>query len=165
GNEGWNFVIASVLDVADPHVTTIDFVNGMDRNLLKSKHAAAGIPEPPPTKALYGPALAETLNKNITRQFRVGFLVEQTPDASNRVTLSMDHKDGLNLPRPKVTYDLSPYTRRGIAAAHQFKELLFAQMRATDFTRIAPNDPTGFFEQINGKIVRLNFTGAGQLIG
>ena len=48
GNEGWNFVIASVVGAADPHVTTIDFVNGINRNRLKSKHAAAGIAGPPP---------------------------------------------------------------------------------------------------------------------
>jgi glucose dehydrogenase len=165
GNEGWNFVIASVLGVGDPHVTTIDFVNGMDRNLLKSKHAAAGIPGPPPTKALYGPALTRTLNQNISRQFRVGFLVEQTPDASNRVTLSRENPDGLGLSRPKISYNLSPYTRRGIAAAHQFKDLLFKHMNATDFTRVADNDPSGFDEQINGKTVRLNFTGAGHIMG
>jgi choline dehydrogenase-like flavoprotein len=165
GNEGWNFVIASVLGAGDPHVTTIDFVNGMDRNLLKAKHAEAGIPGPAPTKALYGPALTKTLNDNISRQFRVGFLVEQPPDASNRVTLSMENPDGLGLPRPKITYDLSPYTRRGIVAAHQFKDLLFERMHATDFTRVADNDPSGFDEQINGKMVKLNFTGAGHIMG
>jgi choline dehydrogenase-like flavoprotein len=165
GNEGWNFVIASVVGVGDPHVTTIDFVNGMDRNLLKSKHAAADIVGPPPSKALYGPALTKTLNENISRQFRVGFLIEQTPDAGNRVTLSMENLDGLGLPRPKIAYDLSPYTRRGIVAAHQFKEMLFKHMNATDFTRVADNDPSGFDEQINGRTVRLNFTGAGHIMG
>ena len=165
GNEGWNFVIASVVGVGDPHVTTIDFVNGIDRNLLKSKHAAAGIAGPPPSKALYGPALTKALNENISRQFRVGFLIEQTPDAGNRVTLSMENLDGLGLPRPKIAYDLSPYTRRGIVAAHQFKEMLFKHMHATDFTRVADNDPSGFDEQINGRTVRLNFTGAGHIMG
>jgi glucose dehydrogenase len=165
GNEGWNFVIASVLSAGDPDVTTIDFVNGIDRNLLKSKHAAAGISGPPSSKALYGPALTKALNDNISRQFRIGFLVEQTPEASNCVTLSMEHTDGLGLPRPKIAYDLSPYTRRGIAAAHQLKDLLFKQMGATDFTRVADNDPSGFGEQINGKTVPLNFTGAGHIMG
>jgi choline dehydrogenase-like flavoprotein len=165
GNEGWNFVIASVLAAADPHVTTIDFVNGIDRNLLKSKQAATGIPAPPLNKALYGPALTKTLNDNISRQFRIGFLVEQTPDASNRVTLSTEHFDGLGLQRPKISYDLSPYTRRGIVAAHQFKNLLFRQMGATDFTRVADDDPSRFDEQIGGQSVKLNFTGAGHIMG
>jgi choline dehydrogenase-like flavoprotein len=165
GNEGWNFVIASVVGAADPHVTTIDFVNGIDRNRLKSKHAAAGIPGPPPTKALYGPALTGALNANISRQFRVGFLIEQTPDAGNRVTLARENPDGLGLPRPKITYDLSPYTRRGIIAAHRFKDLLFDRMHATDFTMVSDNDPSRFDEQIDGETVRLNFTGAGHIMG
>ena len=30
GNEGWNFVVVGGKFGADPHVTTIDFVNGMN---------------------------------------------------------------------------------------------------------------------------------------
>ena len=57
--------------------------------------------------------MTKALNDNITRQFRIGFLVEQTPDAGNRVTLS-DHVDGLGLRRPKIAYHaaLETYLRR-----------------------------------------------------
>ena len=84
-----------------------------------------------------GPALTKTLNDNITRQFRVGFLVEQTPDGSNRVTLSTEIHGRSG---PASATDLlrpSPYTRRGIVAAHQMKDLLFKKMEATDYTRVA----------------------------
>jgi len=165
GNEGWNFVIASVLGAADPDVTTIDFVNNIDRNLIKSKYAQLKMSGPPPTKALYGPALTTALNDSISRQFRIGFLVEQTPDPNNYVTLSTQHVDGLGLPRPQISYDLSPYTRRGFAAAKQMKDLLFKQMGAIDFTRVSNIDPSQFTEQINGASVTLNFTGAGHIMG
>jgi glucose dehydrogenase len=161
GNEGWNFVIASLFKAADPDVTTIDFVNNIDRNLIKSKNAQLKLPGSL-NKALYGPALTTALNNSISRQFRVGFLVEQNPDPSNCVTLSTQ-LDGLDLPRPQISYDLSPYTRRGISAARQMTDLLFKQMGAVDFTRVSHSDPSQFTEQVNGPT--LNFTGAGHIMG
>jgi choline dehydrogenase-like flavoprotein len=163
GNEGWNFVMAGIVG-ADPHTTTVDFVNGVNRSELNpnpaklTDHDRAG-------PALFGPALTNALNANITRQFRVGFLVEQTPDATNSVTLSDDFRDGLGLQRPKITYNLSDYTKLGIAAAKQMKDLLFKQMDATDHTRIANDDPSQFNVPIDGKIVTLNFMGAGHIMG
>ena len=155
GNEAWNFVMAGIVG-SDPHTTTIDFVNGVSRTGLNRGRAGSG---------LFGPALTKALNDNISRQFRVGFLVEQTPDPDNRVTLSSDYKDGLELRRPQISYDLSPYTKRGIAAAKQMKDLLFKQMGATDYTKIAPDDPSRFDWQINGQPVTLNYGGAGHIMG
>ena len=156
GNEGWNFL------VGDPHSTTVDFVNGLNRTQLNPDPANRSRPGP----RLFGPALTKALNDNITRQFRVGFLVEQTPDPSNQVKLSTRFTDGLGLPRPEISYDLSPYTRRGIAAAKQMKDLLFKKIGATDYTRIASDDdPTRFVEQIDGESVTLNYMGAGHIMG
>jgi choline dehydrogenase-like flavoprotein len=155
GNEAWNFVMASIIG-SDPHSTTIDFVNGVSRTRLNPNGAGAG---------LFGPALTKALNDNVSRQFRIGFLVEQTPDPANRVTLSSKFSDGLGLPRPQIAYDVSPYARRGIVAAKKFKDLLFRQMGATDFTEVADDDPSQFDEQIDGQKVTLNFSGAGHIMG
>jgi choline dehydrogenase-like flavoprotein len=155
GNEGWNFVIASVAGASDPDVTTIDFINGVNRSGLNPNRAGAG---------MFGPALTNALNQNITRQFRVGFLIEQTPDPNNRVILSK-FKDGLDLPRPEIFYSLSAYDRGGIVAAHKMKNLLFQRMGAKDFTTVGPDDPTRFVEQIDGQPVALNYTGAGHIMG
>ena len=157
GNEGWNFVAAGIVG-SDPHATTIDFVNGVNRSLSKQP-SRNGV-------GLFGPALTKALNDNITRQFRIGFLVEQTPDAGNRVTLS-HHVDGLGLRRPKIAYDLSSYTRLGIAAAYKMKNLIFQKMGAIDYTDlvVADRDPTRFEQQIDGKPVTLNYGGAGHIMG
>src|ERR1700733_12600180 len=37
GNEGWNFVVAGLKFGGDPHVTTIDFVNGMNSSGINTK--------------------------------------------------------------------------------------------------------------------------------
>jgi choline dehydrogenase-like flavoprotein len=152
GNEGWNFVVGG-----DPNVTTVDFVNGMNR-----AGPNAG------KQALFGDDLAKKLNDSFTRQFRCGFLVEQTPDPANRVTLSRTFSDGLGLPRPQISYSLSDYTRKGIVAAYQMKNLMFSKMGITaqdEFTRIADNDPTRFVEKLDGKDVVLNYMGAGHVMG
>jgi choline dehydrogenase-like flavoprotein len=156
GNEGWNFVVAGGVAGGDPDVTTIDFVNGVNRSgLNRDGNTGAG---------MFGKDLTGKLNEIITRQFRVGFLVEQSPDPDNRVTLS-EHTDGLGLQRPKIAYSLSPYTKNGIITAKQLQELLFRNMGATDFTTVTADDPTRFEAQINGRRVPLNYIGAGHIMG
>jgi glucose dehydrogenase len=119
-----------------------------------------------PREALFGKKLVEKLSDVFTHQFRVGFLVEQTPDLDNRVTLSESFKDGLGLPRPEISYDLSDYTRQGIVAAHRMKDLLFRKMGVNDFTEKVPKDePTRFDVLIDDKIVSLNYVGAGHIMG
>jgi glucose dehydrogenase len=156
GNEAWNFVVAGGAVGGDPDVTTIDFVNGVNRS--------GANPDGNTGVGMVGKNLVDKLNETITRQFRVGFLVEQTPDPDNRVTLS-DFKDGLGLPRPKIAYSLSPYTKRGIVAAKQLQDLLFRKMGAKDRTTVRPIDPTLFEEEINGQRVQLNYVGAGHIMG
>ena len=100
GNEGWNFVVAGLKFGGDPHVTTIDFVNGMNSSGINTKEFSQLGDE---KSALFGADLANKMNSLITRQFRVGFLVEPDPDPNNRVTLSSEFTDGLGLPRPEIS--------------------------------------------------------------
>jgi glucose dehydrogenase len=161
GNEGWNFVVGGI--GGDPNVTTLDFVNGLNKSRLNApldrRDSALG------DEALFGTQLVDRLQEKFARQFRCGFLIEQTPDRDNRVTLSSDHKDGLGLPRPQISYNLSDYTRRGFIAAYQMKNLLFGKMSLTEFTEIGPEDPTRFEEEVDGKPVTLNYIGAGHIMG
>ena len=96
GNEGWNFVVAGGQFGADPNVTALDFVNGTNASGLNTASVSGLTAD---NQALFGVDLARKLNGLITRQFRIGFLVEQNPDPNNRVTLSPEHRDAL-LARP-----------------------------------------------------------------
>ena len=159
GNEGWNFVVGG-----DPNVTTLDFVNGLNNSGLNAQPDRRE--SPLGKEALFGKALVDRLNEKFTRQFRVGFLVEQTPDLDNRVTLSQQFKDGLGLPRPEISYNLSDYTRQGMVAAYRMKDLIFEKMHVTEFTKkVAKDEPTRFDELIDGKIVSFNYYGAGHIMG
>src|SRR5262249_32381887 len=155
GNEGWNFVVGGIGSGDYPGVTTVDFINGMNISGVNTGK-----------ESLFGTELVKRLNDRITRQFRLGFLVEQSPDATNRVTISEQHKDGLGLWRPQIDYNLSDYTKMGIAAAKKASDAIFARLgaevhRATP----APGDASAFDWEIDGKKTRLYFTGAGHIVG
>ena len=148
GNEGWNFPIG------DPDTTTVDLVNGLnDSQLNKDKNA------------LFGPPLVKELNDKLSRQFRLGFLIEQSPDDSNTVTLSTAAKDRLGLPRPKINYNLSDYTKQGLAAAKRTATAIFKAMNADEYTSAPhPDDPSSF-PWPNGQTTRLKYYGAGHIVG
>jgi len=160
GNEGWNYVIAGSAFGADPNLTTIDFVNGMNSSGL-NQQAVSQLKD---GTTLLGADLAHKLNDLISRQFRIGFLVEQTPDPKNRVTLST-FTDALGLPRPEISYGISDYTKQGIVAAFRMKKLMFDKLGARDFTERAKGDPSGFDEMVDGKKAELNYGGAGHIMG
>lgn len=150
GNEGWNF------SIGDPFTTLSDFVDGTDNSRVN-----------PEKKSLFGSALVAALNDNLTRQFRIGFLVEQSPQPGNRVTLS-DSTDHLGIRRPEIHYDLSEYTKLGIRAARKTADRIFEWMGARQFTqkRFVPDPkqpipPTVFeFEE-----QQYRYFGSGHVVG
>ena len=121
---------------AIPTSTTLDFVNGMNQTSVNGDAAAK-------PQALFGTALTERLNDQFTHQFRCGFLVEQTPDPDNRVTLSEDFTDGLGLPRPQISYDVSDYTRKGYRRGLQDEESAVREdgRQGIHFDRRGRSDP------------------------
>jgi glucose dehydrogenase len=161
GNEGWNFVVGGF--GGDPNVTTRDFVNGLNFSGLNKK-TTTGLERD--QAALLGQPLADMLSSMISRQVRLGFLVEQSPDPENAVTLS-DRKitDGLGLRRPQISYKLSDYTRKGIATAKRMADLIFDKMGATQFTDIPADNPFRFEGEVDGKTVPLTYMGAGHIMG
>jgi choline dehydrogenase-like flavoprotein len=84
---------------------------------------------------LGGLQLIDAINKAVINQASLGFLVEQTPDPENRVTLS-SRLDGLGLPRPKIEYNFSDYTKAGLAHAVSLSRKIFRDLNWTAY-----NDP------------------------
>ena len=150
GNDGWNFAIGG-----DPNVTTLDFVNGLNNSKVNKNY-----------EALFGDALLKRLHNVLTRQFRLGFLVEQEPEDRNRVTLS-EYKDGLGLARPQVHYSLSDYTLKGLASAKQAADAIFARLNVSSYTFYDEQDPAVVELPPNaaGRRERVRFMGAGHIMG
>jgi glucose dehydrogenase len=158
GNEGWSATVGG--SGGDPHVTTLDFINGVNLSGLNKKDST----QLTDNSALFGAQLRDTLGNLISRQFRIAFAVEQSPDPKNQVTLS-SATDALGLPRPKIAYNLSDYTKQGIAAAFRLKKVIFAKLGAEDFTQTGDGDPAGFDVEVESKTVRLTYGGAGHVMG
>ena len=162
GNEGWTSVVGGNARFgADPNVTTLDFVNGMNFSGLNTK-GITGLGGD--SRALFGRDLRQTVNNLISRQFRIAFPIEQNPDPNNRVTLSSE-TDALDLPRPKINYDISDYTKQGFVAAFRMKTLIFNKLDATEFTSVPADDPAGFSMTIDGKPQQFTYGGAGHVMG
>jgi choline dehydrogenase-like flavoprotein len=158
GNEAWSATVGGT--GGDPQVTTLDFINGLNSSGLNKKDFT----QLENDSALFGADLTRTLGNLISRQFRIAFAAEQSPDPNNRVRLS-SVKDALNLPRPRIAYDISDYTKRGIVTAFRMKKLIFSKLGATDFTKVAESDPGEFDETIDGNLVQLTYGGAGHIMG
>jgi choline dehydrogenase-like flavoprotein len=148
GNEGWNFPII------DPYTTTVDFVNGINFSDLNREK-----------KALFGADLVATLNDKLSRQFRLGFLIEQSPDDTNTVTLSSQFKDHLGLWRPQINYDLSEYTKQGLAAAKATASAIFASLGAEEHTTPPYDDDPSSVQWPPGEKTRIKYFGAGHVVG
>jgi choline dehydrogenase-like flavoprotein len=160
GNEGWTTVVGGGARFgADPNVTTLDIVNGMNfSGINTSSTTKLGADK----LALFGSALTNTLGNLLSRQFRIAFPIEQNPDPDNRVKLS-DSLDALNLRRPEIHYDISDYTKQGFAAAYHLKNLIFRKLGATDFTSVPESDPAAF--KIDGIPELFTYGGAGHVMG
>lgn len=122
GNEGWNF------SIGDPYTTTLDLITGTNISQLN-----------PDGRRFGGQELAEKLNFFLTRQFRLGLLLEQAPQPENRVTLDPVYTDGLGIPRPHVEYGLDRYTLEGFRVAADTCTAVFEQMGAKEFTQPTVN--------------------------
>jgi choline dehydrogenase-like flavoprotein len=87
-----------------------------------------------------GSDLHNALGQAGVRQVRLAALVEQLPDANNRVTLA-DKEDALGLPRPRLTYAHDDYVMNGRDEARKLADLVFDGLAATQRTHV--NMPFG----------------------
>jgi choline dehydrogenase-like flavoprotein len=69
-------------------------------------------------EGVWGEELYTRVREESIRAVRLAALVEQLPDPASRVTLA-DDVDAIGIPRPRVNYVISDYTRRGLAAARE----------------------------------------------
>ncbi|TNF18993.1 MAG: GMC family oxidoreductase [Rhodobacteraceae bacterium] len=82
-------------------------------------------------QGLRGEELEAALKDATSRQVRLASLVEQSPDAENRVTLDPDKRDANGMALPRIHYDFDDYTRAGLQAAQQAHDEVFAALGAT----------------------------------
>ncbi|MEX0957530.1 MAG: GMC family oxidoreductase [Rhizobiaceae bacterium] len=145
GNAAWNW------PAGDPYTSGQDFIYGTDNGGTNSPGF------------IYGNAqYVKTLNDLLTRQFRIGFLVEQDAQEINSVSLSSTYTDNLGIPRPEIRYHISDYTAAGFESAANATQEFMSRVQAINFTK--PADPSvGTYFTHNG--AGYNYSGAGHLCG
>ena len=82
-------------------------------------------------QGLRGKALREAVRHQTARHVQLASLVEQLPQAGNRIALDEDEKDRYGVPLPRMHYDIGDYARRGLAAARQAHAEVFAKLAST----------------------------------
>ncbi|MCX8226717.1 MAG: GMC family oxidoreductase, partial [Sulfitobacter sp.] len=80
---------------------------------------------------LRGEELDAAIKDATSRHIRLASLVEQSPNAENRVTLDPEKKDANGMPLPRIYFDFDDYTRAGLDAAQEAHDEIFAALGAT----------------------------------
>jgi len=79
-----------------------------------------------------GASLFNEIVKVAPFRVRLASMIEQLPDAGNRVTLDETQVDALGIPRPKLTYSYDDYVMGGWKAATELHNQMLAAVGATD---------------------------------
>lgn len=111
--------------------------------------------------AAFGGALRERLRYKIQRQVTFGFLMEQLPDADNRITIDDEWRDQLGLHKPVLHYVIDEYTLGGISAAYGLARDVFRHASIQDRTN--PDSRLGSPLVYGDE--RFRYIGAGHIMG
>jgi len=111
---------------------------------------------------LFGPELRRRVGDIVSSQVRLGFLIEQLPESTNRVTIDPAYLDQLGNYRPIIDYDVSGYSRAGMAAAKAVSDLIYQRMGVEDHTEYDAWPGWGYVTYQNAGYT---FTGAGHFLG
>lgn len=157
----------------------VDFPNGTPHTTIRSMVDQEGfrdafafngghpedIRQTDPKRDIFGKELREKIGKVGSRQFRLGFELEQLPLPTNRITIDATHRDAIGNFRPVISYQLDEYCKKGIVKAVNISQQFYKHLDVTDETNnYMPPNPlrAGEFE-IDGN--RYEFHGAGHLCG
>ncbi|QDU42867.1 Fructose dehydrogenase large subunit [Symmachiella dynata] len=116
-----------------PHTTLMSLVDRKHFNDAFGNHPE-GIRQAEHAGDLFGKALRQEMQDVCSRQFRLGFELEQLPDPKNCVTIQSRYKDAIGNYRPVISYRLDDYCKKGIVNARKASDEIFAKLGVTDET-------------------------------
>jgi choline dehydrogenase-like flavoprotein len=90
----------------------------------------------------WGDELLSRLRNSYGTHIAMGGLVEQLPDADNRVTLDPDRRDDHGNPVPRIEWSLADRTKRAIRRANEIQHAILAELGASIEWTVGP-DATG----------------------
>lgn len=89
-------------------------------------------------QGLRGAALAAAIDDHLSRELAMGPSVECLPDPDNRVTLALDKRDPLGLPRPRIAFRWGSYEQAGMTVAMEYVQGLMNALGATQVRSVGP---------------------------
>jgi choline dehydrogenase-like flavoprotein len=110
---------------------------------------------------LFGRRLRDRLFDRVQRQVRIGILVEQLPEPSNRVIIDPAYRDAMGQYRPVISYDVDDYSRSGLALAHEACMQVYRRLGVRNHTAYDPSAAGYFTHDGKGYVV----FGSGHLVG
>ena len=89
-------------------------------------------------KGMRGAALGKAVSDHISRELAIGPSVEILPNPDNRVTLALDQRDPLGLPRPRIHFKFAQYELEGMKIGMTHVGALMSALGATSVTPQGP---------------------------
>jgi len=120
---------------------------------------------------VFGKKLRKTIGDTLPRQVRIGFDIEQLPEARNRVTISREYRDALGGFRPVIDYSISDYTWQAMVEGIKISFKTYAAMGIPKKHMYHSPDVSPrlgderVYKARDGKDYLLHFVGAGHHIG
>ena len=119
--------------------------------------------------SMFGKKLISFIKDQTTRQFRIGWEIEQLPCDSNYITICEKYKDDLGNYRPVIHYDINDYEKKGAVVASRLSNAVFDRLNIDSQSCYKKKD-AGYFEykyKDDGKQVEFKstFNGAGHVVG
>jgi choline dehydrogenase-like flavoprotein len=112
-------------------------------------------------QGLFGKRLLRALQDHVPREFSLGYMVEQLPEAQNRVRIDDRYKNAIGEHRPVIHYRVSDYTAAGFGAALDMTQAIFNRMRVT----YAPENLDGATGVIEHGGTKMAYHASGHLMG
>jgi choline dehydrogenase-like flavoprotein len=78
-----------------------------------------------------GEALARAVAWQTARELMIGSTAEMLPNPDNRVVAEFERLDGAGMPRPRVTFRIDDYAKRGLASAMVRQDRILAALGCT----------------------------------
>ncbi len=94
-------------------------------------------------QGLRGAALDRALNEHNSRELALAMMTEQLPLPENRIVPDFDKRDAIGLPRPRITYRIDEYTRRGLEEGRRIHAQIFAALKSTEVHHSEDVKPSG----------------------
>jgi choline dehydrogenase-like flavoprotein len=94
-------------------------------------------------RGFIGSDLARALVDRSAREFSLATMIEQLPSRENRIVPDFDRRDALGLPRPRITFHVDDYARRGLAEGRRIHEQIFAALKSTEVQHDDDAKPSG----------------------